>query len=92
MFGEDDLIKGRDAYSSTLVCSQNGSAIFLLTKSEFNRVFLTKEDVLGEVMAFYQAKQESQLTQCKRLILESKLHAGGRSEKQFDIRNNMLLD
>lgn len=46
VFGEEDLINGRETYSSTLVCSLNNSSILLLTKPEFNRVFLMKEENL----------------------------------------------
>ena len=51
LFGAEDLIDDMP-YRSSLICSLNDSVIYILSRSEFFRVFKSNEDVWKKVLEF----------------------------------------
>lgn len=74
VFGEEDLINNKP-YSSSLICSQHKSVVFLLPASEFERVFLEKnEDVLRDVVTMAMVKEKKQEVRCVKFQQLSKMN------------------
>jgi len=90
VFGEADLIKSQP-YSSSLMCSINDSVVYILPKSEFERICFSKSDVYLKILNIVKQKAVTQTRKYRQSLTLNRQNAD-RTAIKGSIKNNLLMD
>lgn len=63
----------------------------MLRRSEFERVFMQKEDIFNELLEVTKVKEEAQINRCEQYLRVVKTN-DNTTEKRYNIKNNPLVD